>query len=365
MQKFGYNQLSALSSQLSARIVSHNNTNILLTSAGRRSYLVKYFQEALNGSGQVHAANSSPLSPAMQAADKSVITPIIYSNEYIPFLLDYCKANNISLVIPLFDIDLPVLAANREKFHAAGVTLLVSDENFVRTCNDKWSAYNFLKANGFTTAPCYITLDEAENALASGEIHYPVIIKPRWGMGSLAIYRAENLDELRVLYRKSREKIQSSYLKYESAADLQHSVLIQKIIDGQEYGADIFHDFHGNHRGIVIRKKLAMRSGETDCAETVDEPSIHAALMKLSALTGHVGNLDVDVFLSGDDVYILEMNPRFGGGYPFSHAAGVNFPLAIVKWLRGEEPDSAILCAKTGVVAQKDISILKLDTVRS
>ena len=82
----------------------------------------------------------------MQAADKSVITPIIYSNEYIPFLLDYCKANNISLVIPLFDIDLPVLAANREKFHAAGVTLLVSDENFVRTCNDKWSAYNFLKA---------------------------------------------------------------------------------------------------------------------------------------------------------------------------------------------------------------------------
>ena len=300
----------------------------------------------------------------MQAADKSVVTPLIYSPEYIPFILNYCKANDISLVIPLFDVDLPVLAANREKFHAAGVTLLVSDENFVRTCNDKSAAYDFLKAHGFTTAPYCITLDDAENALASGEMHYPVIIKPRWGMGSLAIYRAYDLDELRLFYRESSKDISSSYLKYEAAADFQHSVLIQEVIDGQEYGADIFHDLDGNHRGIVIRKKLAMRSGETDCAEIVDEPLIHAALMKLSGITGHIGNLDVDMFMSGDDVYILEMNARFGGGYPFSHAAGVNFPLALVKWLKGEEADDELFCAKTGVIAQKDISILKLDTAR-
>ena len=301
----------------------------------------------------------------MQAADQSVVTPLIYSTEYITFLLDYCKANDISLVIPLFDVDLPVLAANREKFHAVGVTLLVSDEKFVRTCNDKWAAYNFLKAHGFQIAPCCISLDDAENALASGEMHYPVIIKPRWGMGSLAIYRAENLDELRVLYRKSSKDIRSSYLKYEAAADFQHSVLIQEVIDGQEYGADIFHDLDGNHRGIVIRKKLAMRSGETDCAQIVDEPLIYDSLMKLSAITGHIGNLDVDIFLSGNDVYILEMNARFGGGYPFSHAAGVNFPMMLVKWLRGEEPDSELLHAQTGVTAQKDISILKLNTAKS
>ena len=32
--------------------------NILLTSAGRRTYLVEYFKEALAGHGKVYASNS-------------------------------------------------------------------------------------------------------------------------------------------------------------------------------------------------------------------------------------------------------------------------------------------------------------------
>ena len=32
--------------------------NILLTSAGRRTYMVEYFKEVLNGNGEVHASNS-------------------------------------------------------------------------------------------------------------------------------------------------------------------------------------------------------------------------------------------------------------------------------------------------------------------
>ena len=179
-------------------------------------------------------------------------------------------------------------------------------------------------------------------------------------MGSLSIYRADTPEELHVLFQKAKREISCSYLKYESASDIEHSILIQECIEGQEYGADIYHDFDGNHKGLVIRKKLAMRSGETDCAEIVDEPVIREALMKLSAITGHIGNLDVDIFLSGEDVYILEMNARFGGGYPFSHAAGVNFPLAIVKWMRGESVRDELFTAKPGVIAQKDIAITTL-----
>ncbi len=46
--------------------------NILLTSAGRRTYLVEYFKEALHMAGEagmVHAANSK-VSPAFFAADR-------------------------------------------------------------------------------------------------------------------------------------------------------------------------------------------------------------------------------------------------------------------------------------------------------
>ena len=32
-----------------------------------------------------------------------------------------------------------------------------------------------------------------------------------------------------------------------------------------------------------------------------------------------------------NDIYGLEINPRFGGGYPFSYNAGANFPKMIIE----------------------------------
>ena len=81
--------------------------NILLVSAGRRTYLVNYFKHALNGQGTVHASNSI-MTYTLTQADEHVITPAIYSNEYVPFLIDYCKKYNIMAIISLFDIDLPL-----------------------------------------------------------------------------------------------------------------------------------------------------------------------------------------------------------------------------------------------------------------
>ena len=39
--------------------------NILLTSVGRRSYLVKYFKEAVGENGEVHVSNSNTITPAL------------------------------------------------------------------------------------------------------------------------------------------------------------------------------------------------------------------------------------------------------------------------------------------------------------
>jgi carbamoyl-phosphate synthase large subunit len=52
---------------------------------------------------------------------------------------------------------------------------------------------------------------------------------------------------------------------------------------------------------------------------------------------GHIGNLDCDIFESDGRYYLLEMNPRFGGGYPFSHVAGANYPDAICTWIEGKD----------------------------
>ena len=335
-------------------------TNILFTSAGRRSYLINYFREALGGKGLVHAANSNALCPAFGAADKSVVTPLIYDAAYIPFLKQYCLDNNIKAVIPLFDVDLPVLAKHKTEFESIGVNVIVSDIDVVTTCNDKWQTFKFLKENGLNTPETFLHLEDALQALKSNNIVFPVIIKPRWGLGSIAIFEADDESELKVLFEKVKKEIKNTCLKYESEADYEHSVLIQEKLSGQEYNLDVINDLAGNYQNTIAKKKFAMRAGETDCAETVNAVGLKELGEVLSRKLRHTANLDVDVFCRRDAVYVLEMNARFGGGYPFSHMAGVNLPLAVVRWLQGETIESDVLQEEFGVIAYKDITLNKM-----
>lgn len=334
--------------------------NILITSVGRRSYMVKFFKNALNGKGLVHVSNSSDITPAFQVADRSIVTPLIYDDNYIPFLLKYCKKNQIDILISLFDIDLYVLASHKEDFSKIETKVIVSDPSFIKTCNDKWLTYHYLKENNFNVPATYLELKDAIQDIRSDVIHYPVVVKPRWGMGSLSIYIANNEEELKVFYKKIKNEIQNSYICYESQNDLEHSVMIQEFISGQEYGLDIINDLDGTYQNTIVRKKYAMRAGETDCAEIVENKSLKDLGKRLGNITGHIANLDVDVLCDENNVFILEMNARFGGGYPFSHIAGVDLPLAIVKWCQGEEIDKNILSARENTLGHKDIAIMKL-----
>lgn len=220
--------------------------NILLTSAGRRTYMVNYFKQALNGTGKVYASNSI-LTYTLLQADEYVLTPNIYDKNYIDFLISFCKEKSIQAIISLFDIDLPVLAKNKDAFEAAGIQLVVSSFEATSICNDKWKTFEFLSQIGIKQSPAFIRLNEAQKALLEGTLNYPLFLKPRWGLGSIGIYKAESAEELEVLYKKLHREIFNTYLKYESAADAENCIIIQQAIKGQEYGIEVLNDLEGNY----------------------------------------------------------------------------------------------------------------------
>jgi len=83
-----------------------------------------------------------------------------------------------------------------------------------------------------------------------------------------------------------------------------------------------------------------------DKAFLLNRPDIEELGFEIGKKLGHIGNLDADVFEAEDKFYLLEMNPRFGGGYPFSQMAGANYPAAIIAWLQGHSFDFSG-CKKT------------------
>lgn len=329
--------------------------NILLTSTGRRTYLVEYFKKALQGKGKVYASNSI-LTYTLTQADGYVITPNIYDEHYIEFLINYCKTKQIEAIISLFDIDLPVLAKNKALFEMNGIKLVVSDYNVTQICNDKWSTYEFLVRIGVRQTPSFISIAETKAAITDGIVSYPLFVKPRWGMGSIGIYKVDNEEELDVFYKKLNREIFNTYLKYESSVDVNSCIIIQQAIKGQEFGIEILNDLNGKHVATFAKKKVAMRSGETDIAETVDPKIFEDVASRISEHLRHIANLDVDCFVTDEgDIYVLEMNCRFGGQYPFTHNAGVNIPLQIIKWLDGEQTDMCILTQKNGIRSCKEL----------
>ena len=311
--------------------------NILFTCAGRRNYLINYFKEALNGEGKVFASDMQLTAPALVDADVALQVPAIYSQDYIPTLLDIVKKNQINAVISLNDLELPILSEAKTQIESLGAKVIVSDNDVIKVAFDKWETVKFLEQNDLKSPQTFIDYNEAKKAIQSGELKFPLVLKPRWGSASIGIDFPETFEELELAYKLQNIRLKRTILAEASKEDIDHAILIQEKILGKEYGMDVLNDFDGNYVGSFVREKLQMRSGETDKAISVIDERFETIGKTIGDNLKHIGNLDCDIFEHNGELFVLELNPRFGGGYPFSHEAGVNTAAIYIEWLKGNK----------------------------
>jgi len=279
--------------------------NILFTNAGRRTYLIKYAIDLIkNGYDlNIYVSDTSKYTASfwVDSLVKRIITPKVKGNEkeYIKILKKECIKNNIELIIPLMDYELPALAKNVKKFKAIGITVVVSDYELVNSLLNKKKTEQLCIKAGVNYPKTWYSIDEFDG-------NFPLIKKKIYGSGSvgLAIIR----DKYQLENFKEGEEI------------------LQQFIKGQEYGIDIFNDLYGNFIHCCVKKKILMRAGETDKAEVVNNKKYISYAKKISKAFRHIGNLDVDfIEEKNGEVYFIDFNPRFGGLYPFSHLSGCNY----------------------------------------
>jgi carbamoyl-phosphate synthase large subunit len=185
-----------------------------------------------------------------------------------------------------------------------------------------------------------------------------LVIKPRWGTASIGIHYSEDDTELALAHRLAQKQVERSIIAEVSAQDPGRCGIVQEFLRGEEYGLDVINDLEGRYVTTLVRRKLGMRAGETDRAVTCHDRELEALGERIGRNLGHVGNLDCDVIRGPGSVGILDMNPRFGGGYPFVHLAGANLPAALLAWAAGQKPDSAWLRCRAGVMSCKYDSLL-------
>ncbi len=301
--------------------VKSKDFNVLFTCIGRRVSLLNSFKQAakeLHLKARFFGTDKTELSAALQLCDKKFIVNSVHHQNYVSQLLQIVKQNNVKLLVPTVDLDLYILALNKEKFLDLGCIVLVSTPEIVKICQDKRETFRFLVKNGFDTPKTVM----AEEAIASKKLKYPLFLKPWDGYASRGNAKVKNFEEL-LFYGK---KIPNC--------------IVQDFIAGKEFTCDVFVDFELNVRCVVPRNRIETRAGEVSKACIIKNKEIMSRTAQLvKTLGAGPGVITVQLIFTEDNkIKFIELNPRFGGGVPLSIKAGANFPKWILQLLTGKSP---------------------------
>lgn len=307
--------------------------NILFTSAGRRVSLIRHFKQSLTDlglTGKIVTTDIQSNAPAPFVSDDQELVPRVTDPSYIDTLKEICKRHNIRLVIPLIDTELVLLARHRDEFAEMGVTLLVSSVETNEICFDKRKTHDFFISAGLRT-PAIL---DHQKILANPNAKYPFLLKPAEGSSSVGVTKIENATQL------------AFFLEYVKQP------ILQELVEGEEFTLDVLADFDGNVCCVVPRLRIETRAGEVSKGMTVKNPAlIDAGVKVVENLPGALGCITVQCFLTLDgEIKFIEINPRFGGGFPLSIQAGADFPRWIIEMMCGRKPQIACDSWQDGLV---------------
>lgn len=293
--------------------------NILITSAGRRVSLVNAFRNELKKvfpDGMVFTVDLYPeLSAACQVSDGYFSVPKVTDPDYCNVIADICSSNKIKLLIPTIDTELSVLADNITYFRSHGVDPVVSSSEVITMCRDKRKIHKYFDSIGFPRSRD-IDITKPE---------FPIFAKPYDGSSSIGVKVISDPSQLTESLINDKKMMFLEYLSPETCV---------------EFTIDLYFDKKSNLKCAVPRERIEVRTGEVSKSVTRRNDLYDFICSKFSFAPGFVGCITLQVFRMQEkhNVFGIEINPRFGGGYPLSYLAKANFPGMIIKeYLCNEE----------------------------
>ena len=293
--------------------------NILITSAGKRVALTRYFKETLSRfypEAKVSTTDLNPqMAPAGYVSDGCFQVPRVTDEDYPATLRRICEENGVGMVIATIDTELLLLADLKADFARRGIHVMVSDRAFVEVCRDKRHTGAFFERHGIRVPK---EVDKYHPT-------FPLFAKPYDGSLSANLHYIKTADELTP----------------DILAD--PKLLFMEYIDKKvykEYTVDMY--FGRDHRVkcIVPRDRIEIRAGEINKGRAVKNEILTFLKEKMGRVEGCVGCICVQLFFNPEtkDMVGIEINPRFGGGYPLSYMAGGNFPELLIREYFMDEP---------------------------
>ena len=275
--------------------------NLLVISVSRKVPLLRELRKALDKlseNGRIFGGDSDGRCIGRHFADEFWEMPLI-SDLKTDSLVDFCRKNRISAIIPTRDGELLYFAERRDELRKNGISVMISNPDGVRACVDKLAFYENLKAPDFRVIPTAAEISRIEADA--------YVAKERYGAGSRNIALDISEEDARRHAQKLKEAIFQPYVR------------------GREYSVDIYITEKGDPKGAVVRSRDLIGRGESQVTTTARNEALEQACFAIAnalELRGHL--LFQAIVDEKDEFHFVECNCRFGGASSLSVAAGLD-----------------------------------------
>lgn len=337
--------------------MEHNkHLKIVIASAGRRAHYIEWFQDALRSqqlSGEVIALDYRTTSPTVGLADRAYKTPAYNSPEYQTMIREWFTTEKPDLFLCMNDYELQTLSGSlAEELREMGCAVAVLKSSAHEIVLDKHLTAKTLQQHGIPTPATYLGT-EVPAVLETAGADSMFVVKHRYGAGSTGVHVVTPAELAEAVANSAATALGRDGSPSQEGAT---AVVVQEFLAGAEYGVDGVFSTEGEADllGVVARRKDQMRGGDTDLATSVEPGPFYEAMSALGNLLRPTGSIDVDFRETANgEPLIIDINPRMGGGYPFSHRAGADMPAALLRSVAGLEPDPALLEYEIGVATAR------------
>lgn len=242
--------------------------NILITSAGKRVALTRYFKETLHKffpDAKVFTTDMNPdMAPAGYVSDGCFKVPRVTDKDYPALLLEICEENEVGMVVATIDTELLLLADLKESFDKRGIHVMVSDRAFVEMCRDKRNTGAFFELHSIRVPK---EIDKYHPV-------FPLFAKPYDGSLSTNLHYIKTADEL------TPEILNDPKLLFMEYID-------KKVY--KEYMVDMYYGRDNRVKCIVPRERIEIRAGEINKGRTAKNDILSFLKEKLSYIEGCIG----------------------------------------------------------------------------
>lgn len=209
-------------------------------------------------------------------------------------LMEIIKKEKPFLLVPTVTEELHIISRLKKVIEAFGCVVFISSPDAIDIANDKLKTAVIMAGNGMSVP---VSFDETTpKDIVVKTLSFPIISKPRTGMGSRGVTLYWNQEEL---FKETRTDI-----------------IYQEYIAGEEFDINMFIDKDGEISANTVLKKTALRDGLIGNAievERVKRGDLEQFGIMAASTLKITGPLNMDIRMKEDGTpVLLEINARIG-----------------------------------------------------